>query len=257
LAKAQQSLKHTTLVLVGHGSRRNPDSCRTTYLHGEAIRERGLFAGVREGFLKQDPTLEDVLASLSGENVILVPLMACGGYITNDLLPRKLAESGVDKGAVTAPVGTHAAINSMMTARLDAFFQAQNPDPSNVAVLVAGHGSTRSRESFIRTGEVAEALGGTAVFLEEEPFLRDWQQIADNKMIAVLPFLMAGGLHGAEDVPALLGVDPDDTALDGLESSKTPAGPFSVEGREVYLFRPLGYEPALTDVIIERVKELP
>ena len=85
--------------------------------------------------------------------------------------------------------------------------------------------------------------------------LKDWRRIAAGKTVVVVPFLMSGGLHGTRDIPTLLGLDPDDPGLAGLEESEKPAGPLTLAGRKVYLFRPLGYEPVMTEIIIERALE--
>ena len=60
---------------------------------------------------------------------------------------------------------------------------------------------------------LAEELGkdgyrvARAMFLEEEPKIADWRQVAAPEgPVMVLPHFLAGGLHGSEDVPGLLGI---------------------------------------------------
>ena len=248
--------KDTALVLVGHGSTGNGDCRQATSRHAEEIRSRGLFAEVREGFLKQAPALEDVLASVTTPKVVLVPFMASKGYITDHVLPAKIAGNG--HAVITEPVGTHPLISATLRAKLCTFFNTV--DAGDASVLVVGHGTKKNRAAADQLKTLAATLSKTAkaVFLEQEPLLKDWRKATNAKTVIVLPFLMSGGLHGTRDVPALLGLNPDDPgpSLAGLEESAKPAGPFELGGRKVYLFRPLGYEPVMTEIIIERALEI-
>ncbi len=248
--------KDTALVVVGHGSTANGDSSRTTYLHAARIRERNVFAEVREGFLKQAPALDDVLANISAPKVRLVPFMASKGYVTDRILPAKIApDSHV---VVTEPVGAHPLILATIQTTISSFIKDGEINAGDAAVLIVGHGTAKGRAAADRLGILAAALPtvAKAVFLQQEPLLKDWRKVTDAKTVIVLPFLMSGGLHGTRDVPALLGLNPDDhgPGLAGLDKSEKPAGPFELGGREVYLFRPLGYEPVITEIIIERAR---
>ncbi len=60
------------LLLIGHGSLRDPDSAQTARLHRERIAARNIFASVVVAFLDQPPRLPDVLASHAG------PLLGVG-----------------------------------------------------------------------------------------------------------------------------------------------------------------------------------
>lgn len=256
----------TTLVLAAHGSTRKSSSSRTAYLHAERIRKRNIFAEVREAFLKQDPVLEDVLADVCAlkvrPKIRLVPFMASKGHITDQVLAAKIA--GDSRAVITESVGTHPLILQTIQARLSAFLEAGGINADGVTVLVVGHGAKKNRSGANQLGTLAAALSkaacptaAEAVFLEQEPLLDDWRNVTDAETVIVLPFFMSGGLHGARDIPELLGLDPDGHGLAGLEKSEKPAGPFELCGRKVYLFRPLGYEPVMTEIIIKRALETP
>ncbi len=253
--------KDTALVLAAHGSTRKSFSSRTTYLHAARIRERNIFTEVREGFLKQAPYIEDVIAEVGAPKVRLVPFMASKGYITDRVLPARITPDSRAPNypvIVTEPVGTHPLILQTIQAKLSAFFETGGISAGDATVLVVGHGTPNDRSAADQLGALSAALPtvAEAVFLEQEPFLKDWRGVTDAGTVIVLPFLMSGGLHGAGDVPALLGLDAKDPALAGLEEEREkPTGPFDLSGRKVYLFRPLGYEPAMTEIIIERALE--
>ncbi len=250
--------KDTALVLVGHGSTRKLFSSRTIYLHAGRIRERNIFAEVREAFLEQDPVLDDVLAEVGAPKVspkiCMVPFMASKGYITDRVMPARIAPDA--NVVITEPVGVHPLILQTLQAKLSTFLEAGEINAGDVMVLVVGHGTAKHRAAADQLEALAAALPtvAKAVFLEQEPLLKDWRKVTDGGTVIVLPFLMSGGLHGTRDIPALLGINRDNPGLKGLEKSENPAGPFDLRGREVYLFRPLGYEPVMTDIIIERAR---
>ena len=133
-------------------------------------------------------------------------------------------------------------------------------DPDDTAVLVCGHGNTRNPENAEQTRRAAERVreSGTAHeiglgFLEEEPFIDGWADRINAKNVVVAPYLIAGGLHGSEDIPNLLGISPDDPALGQLDDGAAAAGPFDVDGRTLWYCRPIGLDPMVVDVILSRV----
>ncbi len=247
--------KDTALVVAAHGSTLRPCSSRTTYLHAEEIRKRHIFAEVREGFLKQAPALDDVLANISAPKIRLVPFMASKGYVTDRIMPAKITRDG--SATITEPVGAHPLILTTIRDKLCTFFNTV--DAGDASVLVVGHGTKKNRAAADQLKTLAATLSKTAkaVFLEQKPLLKDWRKITDGGTVIVLPFFMSGGLHGTRDIPALLDLNPGGhgPSLAGLEESAKPAGPFELCGRKVYLFRPLGYEPVMAEIIIERALE--
>jgi sirohydrochlorin cobaltochelatase len=81
------------------------------------------------------------------------------------------------------------------------------------SLLLASHGTPLHKGSRVAADGLAEELGkdgyrvAKAMFLEEEPKIADWRQVAAPEgPVMVLPHFLAGGLHGSEDVPGLLGI---------------------------------------------------
>ncbi len=250
------------LLLVGHGSTANPESGRAALFHAEEIRRRNIFAEVRVGYLKQNPRAGRVLAEFSATEIIAVPFMACSGHTTNAILPNELRSAGGKNVTLTEPVGTHKDIAGIVNRGIARLMDGHGLEPSETAVLLAGHGSGRGDESALRTRELAAQITAldadldvTCAFLEEAPLAKDWTGLTAAKNIIAVPFFIAGGLHGSRDVPALLGLDPADPNLARLAEGADAAGPYDVRGRKVWYRRPLGYEPALTAIILERAKE--
>jgi hypothetical protein len=100
----------------------------------------------------------------------------------------------------------------------------------------------------IPSGPVAEEIKkdgyrvSRAMFLEEEPKIADWRQVAAPEgPVMVLPHFLAGGLHGSEDVPGLLGIPH------GRE------GWHEVDGRWVGYGAPIGTPAEMTELILKMV----
>jgi sirohydrochlorin cobaltochelatase len=76
-----------TLVLVGHGSTRNPASRRTTEAHAARARQSGVFAAVATAFLDEAPTLAQVLAALDGPALAVGLFTEDGLHASQDVPP--------------------------------------------------------------------------------------------------------------------------------------------------------------------------
>jgi sirohydrochlorin ferrochelatase len=93
-----------------------------------------------------------------------------------------------------------------------------------------------------------------AFFIEEEPLISNWPTMIMANNLIVLPFLIGGGVHGAEDVPEMLGLDASDPAFSALSRYTPFIGPLKTHDRTIWCCRALGFEPAISDLIISLVK---
>jgi sirohydrochlorin cobaltochelatase len=75
------------LVLVGHGSSKNPNTRKPICHIVNEIRKRGLFAEVRCGLLKQDPRVCKCLDPLESDEIVVVPFFISDGYYTRSVIP--------------------------------------------------------------------------------------------------------------------------------------------------------------------------
>ena len=115
-------------------------------------------------------------------------------------------------------------------------------------MLLASHGTplhTGSRKAADGLAEELKKDGykiSRAMFLEEEPKIADWRQVAAPEgPVMVLPHFLAGGLHGSEDVPGLLGIPH------GRE------GWHKVDGRWIGYGAPIGQPEEMTELILKMV----
>ena len=123
LMRGKEVSGRTALVLLGHGTDLNKSSGGVIYLNAGRIRERGIYDLVEVGFLDQEPEIEEVVANLEAENVILIPVFIAEGWHTRETIPEDLGLRGEvtvreDKTIFYgAPVGTHPSMASLIVAR--------------------------------------------------------------------------------------------------------------------------------------------
>ena len=265
---------------MGHGTTLNAESSAPVYQHVAELRRRKLFAEVREAFWKQEPQVTEVLSGLTTPRVFIVPLFISEGYFSEEVIPMELGFRGEGRpefsrtqrrGAQTLiyckPIGTHDSMTEVVLARareiVERFPFPRAPKPKDTTLFIAGHGTERnenSRKAIERQQELIRAMGlyaGVhAVFMEEEPRIQDFPQLAQAKNVIVVPFFISDGLHVREDIPVLLG-EPKRIVEQRLASGQpTWRNPSERKGKLVWYSPSVGTEPRLAEVILERANEL-
>jgi sirohydrochlorin cobaltochelatase len=273
-------LSDAALVLVGHGSTQNADSARPVYKHAQQLRGHKIFAEVLECFWKIEPGIATVIGKVSAPRIFVVPLFISEGYFTQEMIPRELGlcapgqsefSSVQQRGGQTlfycAPVGTHSAMTEIVLLRASEVV-AQHPfprapKPSEIALFLAGHGTEQnanSRQAVERQVEIIrqrkEYAEVHAVFLEEEPRVGDCYKLAQAKNIVVVPFFISEGMHSREDIPLMLGESKANVQQRLKENQPTWRNPTERRGKRVWYSASVGTAPRISDVILERVKEM-
>ncbi|MBC7814903.1 MAG: hypothetical protein H7175_27345 [Burkholderiales bacterium] len=108
----------TAVVIIGHGTRRNPDSRAATEAQAALIRESGLAAEAVAVFLDDTPDIPAVYSMTSAPTLIAVPyFLALGSHTTLDVPEELGLEAGQNRGRVngreviyTLPVGVDDAL---------------------------------------------------------------------------------------------------------------------------------------------------
>lgn len=87
LDQFQLNPDETTIALIGHGTRRNPNSGAATFKLAKALEETmkpGL--KIETGFLDQDPSIESIANKIQSQNVLIMPfLVSRGPHTTVDV----------------------------------------------------------------------------------------------------------------------------------------------------------------------------
>jgi len=259
----------SALVLLGHGSTVNPDSSAPTLLHADEIKRRGIFAEVVCAFWKEEPSFRQVLAMVESPDVYIVPNFISEGYFTQKIIPRELGL----RGPITHlpplpglpartlkycdPVGNHSRMTDLLLHRAREI--APGVDSRDASLVIVGHGTSLNENSGLAVerqvsriracNRYAEVLG---MFMEEAPFVTDWQKQTSSPNVVVVPFFVSDGLHSYQDIPVLLGIERDrGAARSGAEVFHH--NPYQMGGHRLYYSSAIGTDPLFADVILDQV----
>lgn len=103
------SPREVTLLLIAHGTLRNPSSAATTEGHASAIRDSGRFREVVTAYLDQPPTIAEALAPLPAPIVAVGCFAAPGHHATHDVASG-LASRPNDAISYLGPIGEDEAV---------------------------------------------------------------------------------------------------------------------------------------------------
>lgn len=237
------------LVLVGHGSARNPNTRKPVCANVHAIRRLGVYDEVRCGLWKQDPRLSITLDRLDSAEVTVVPFFIADGYYTRSVIPREMKLTGPfteqpeRRVVYTKAVGSHPLFADLiMKHARDSGWETGD------ALVVLGHGTPRNPESgvnvYLQTERLRRRHPGEefrTMFIDEAPFVTDAWEICAAKRLVVVPLFIADGWHVSETIPEDLGLD---------EAGRVVKG-----GRNLVLTSAVGTDPGVTDVILAIARE--
>lgn len=125
------------VALLGHGSKRHPDSSKSVREHATRLRERDLFAEVRSFFLEEPPHVDAITRECEADRLVVVPLFMAEGHHVREDIPKKLGvlegECGPDGRAVryTDPVGTHPDVAAIVFDRATAALEEPTDSPTS------------------------------------------------------------------------------------------------------------------------------
>jgi sirohydrochlorin cobaltochelatase len=254
------------LLIVGHGSTQNPDSSTPYFEHADEIRSRGLFAEVHCCFWKEEPSMREAFHLLDSDEVYVVPDFISEGYFTQEVIPRELKLTGpttVIAGKTfhyCLPVGVHPSMTDLILRR--AREVAPGVDPATTTLIITGHGTGLNQNSTKAIRDQVEfisqsAAGYAAVrdaFMEEQPFIADWDQLSPTPNVVVVPFFISDGLHSYQDIPVLLGIETD-VGPAASQREVFRHNPHALRGKNLYYSSAIGTERLLADVILDQISD--
>ena len=206
------------LVLAAHGSRRDPAANALVRRLAEALRGRRVFDEVAAAFHQGEPGFDTVLDELASEEVTVVPLLTSAGHYHDVVLPQALQQNrryGAVRLRQTPPVGTHPGVAPLVARRVTELLRERHLERDDVALVLVGHGTHRHPQSRTATEQLADVLRRrrvagevAAAFLDDDPPLDRVAAGVRRSAVLVVPFLIGGGTHAIEDLPALVGLPP-------------------------------------------------
>ena len=232
------------LVIVGHGSQRNPGTRLPICEAVKRIKALGLYEEVRCGLWKEEPHISQTLDAIASDDITIVPFFISQGYYTEEVIPREMKLDGPvthREGKViryTAPVGEHPCFSDLIVQRAK-----EAGAHGGETLVVLGHGTPRNPRSaehvYLQTERVRR-LGAfpevITVFIDQEPNMKDVFELATRQRIVMVPLFVADGWHVTETIP-------DDL---NMQEGKVLRGE-----RELIYASAVGTDPDLYRVILE------
>ncbi|MCX8494960.1 MAG: hypothetical protein ORN51_02115 [Akkermansiaceae bacterium] len=257
---------NSALLIVGHGSTENPDSSTPYFDHADEIRRRNLFAEVHCCFWKEEPSMREAFYLIDAEEVYVVPDFISEGYFTQDVIPRELNLTGpttIVRGKTfhyCLPVGVHRSMTDLILKR--AKDVAPGVDPATTTLIITGHGTGLNQNSTKAIRDqvdliIAAGAGYAAVldaYMEEPPFIAEWDQMSPTPNVVIVPFFISDGLHSFQDIPVLLGIETEVGAA-ASQREVFRQNPHSLRGKTLFYSSAIGTERLLADVILDQVSD--
>lgn len=253
----------SALVIVGHGSTINPDSGEPTHRLADSIRSKGIFDEVFCCFWKEEPSMREVLHSVSSKDIFIVPNFISEGYFTQTVIPRELELNGsltLRDGKTLRycePVGNHPSMTSVLQKR--AMETAPGISPEETSLLIVGHGTNLNDNSakavlkqvslLSKSGLYAEVLPS---YMEEAPLVSDWESMTSRVNVVVIPFFISDGLHSYQDIPVLLGIR-EEAGPPASHSMVFKSNPHRLRGKNLYYGNAIGTDPTMENVLLDQV----
>jgi sirohydrochlorin cobaltochelatase len=257
---------NSALLIVGHGSTENPDSSTPYFEHADEIRRRSLFAEVHCCFWKEEPSMREAFYLLDADEIYVVPDFISEGYFTQDVIPRELSLTGtttVVRGKTfhyCLPVGVHASMTGLILRRAKEV--APDVDPAQTTLIITGHGTGLNQNSTKAIRDqvdqiIASSAGYAAVldcYMEEQPFIAEWDKMSQTPNVVVVPFFISDGLHSYQDIPVMLGIESEVGAA-ASQREVFRHNPHHLRGKTLYYSSAIGTERLLADVILDQVHD--
>ncbi len=255
---------NSALLIVGHGSTENPDSSTPYFEHADEIRSRGLFAEVHCCFWKEEPSMREAFYLIDSDEIYVVPDFISEGYFTQDVIPRELQLTGPTTVVrektfhYCLPVGVHRSMTDLILKR--AREVAPGIDPAETTLIITGHGTGLNQNSTKAIRDQAELIAASGAgyaavldaYMEEQPFIAEWDQMAKTPNVVVVPFFISDGLHSFQDIPVLLGIESEVGAA-ASQREVFRHNPHSIRGKMLYYTSAIGTERLLADVILDQI----
>ncbi len=235
----------SALVLVGHGSSKNPNTRLPLDRIVDALRRRGLYDEVSCGFLKEDERICKVLAPLKSDQITVVPFFISDGYYTQNVIPACLQKNDNLEGAsirYTRAVGSHPLFADLCMKHAKAAGWEKGD-----ALVILGHGTPKNpasgRNIYLQAERIRQKHPREEIitaFIDEAPFVTDAWTLCRAARIFIVPLFVGDGWHVTETIPEDL----------GLKEGKAEQA-----GRTLLMTSAVGTDPGLVDVVLKLAED--
>ena len=158
------------------------------------------------------------------------------------------------------PVGVHRSMTELILKRAKEI--APGVDPATTTLIITGHGTGLNQNSTKAIRDQVELIASSGAgyaavldaYMEEQPFIAEWDKISHTPNVVVVPFFISDGLHSFQDIPVLLGIDSElSAAASQREIFRT--NPHQLRGKSLYYSSAIGTERLLADVILDQISD--
>jgi len=210
--------------------------------------------------------MREALYMIDAEEVYVVPDFISEGYFTQEVIPRELRMDGPTSQVMgktlhyCLPVGVHRSMTDLILRR--AREVAPGVDPAETTLIITGHGTGLNQNSTKAIRDQAELIaqsgaGYAAVFdayMEEQPFIAKWDELASTPYVIVVPFFISDGLHSYQDIPVLLGIE-NEVGAAASQREVFRHNPHALRGKTLYYSSAIGTERHIADVILDQISD--
>ncbi len=201
---------------------------------------------------------------IDADDVYVVPDFISEGYFTQDVIPRELNLTGSTttvRGKTfhyCLPVGVHRSMTDLILKRAKEV--APGVDPATTTLIITGHGTGLNQNSTKAIRDqvdliIAAGAGYAAVldaYMEEPPFIAEWDQMSQTPNVVIVPFFISDGLHSYQDIPVLLGIETEVGAA-ASQREVFRQNPHMLRGKTLFYSSAIGTERLMADVILDQV----
>jgi hydroxymethylbilane synthase len=235
------------IILAAHGAGDSSPANALVQACARQLEVTAVGARVTAAFLRGEPAYTAALVGADRPNRIIVPFFTSDGYYAERLRceAARASVSGTETN-VLAPVGTHQAFIQALAGRAAYAIVQHDFAPAGTIVVVVGHGTTRHAGSGAAAQAVADAVAqrgvtAHAAYLDQYPTIEDViGRTPPDVNFVIVPFLLGGGDHAANDVPARVNAIAERR---GVPPSR------------VVFLEPMGGLPALSELLEQVVWE--
>lgn len=143
---------------------------------------------------------------IATDDTLIYPMFMAQGWFTRTELPRRLALAGAANARILPPFGADPGLPDLCRHLLAQAAAARGWDMGTSHILLAAHGSGRSRAPAAAAQRMAQDLAPLTVtcgFIEEAPFLRDAARDLPAQTLC-LPLFASRAEHVTGDLPQAL-----------------------------------------------------
>jgi sirohydrochlorin cobaltochelatase len=132
--------------------------------------------------------------------------------------------------------------------------------PAQTSLFIVGHGTELNDNSAAAAKREAERIRELGLYaevvnayMEEAPLISHWDKLSSQPNVVVVPFFIADGLHSYQDIPVLLGIEPEPTAA-ASRRAIFRKNPRLLRDRALYYASAIGTEPLFADLILDQAE---